>query len=81
MSRVKSIAIPVALIAALIGLSGCDQAEKSAQTLLNQASEVAKQAIDEGNKAAQQALNEANQALPRVQIENPDKDDETSREI
>ncbi|WP_407310444.1 hypothetical protein [Pseudomonas sp. nanlin1] len=76
----------IALLAGSVaGLSGCDQAEKSAQSLLNQASETAKQAIDQGNKAAQQALNEANQALPRLQQEEKNtseaRNEETPREI
>jgi vacuolar-type H+-ATPase subunit H len=47
------------LIASLLVLAGCDQAEKSAQQLLGQAAESAKQAIDDTHKAAEQALSDA----------------------
>ena len=44
------------LIASLLVLAGCDQAEKSAQQLMGQAAEAAKQAIDDTHKDAEQAL-------------------------
>ena len=59
MLDLKSIGTPLVLVLALFAISGCDQAEKSAQQMLNQAAESAKQAIDDTNKAAQQALSEA----------------------
>lgn len=59
MLHLKSIGTPLVLLLTLFAVSGCDQAEKSAQQLLNQAAESAKQAIDDTNKAAQQALSEA----------------------
>ena len=59
MLHLKSIGTPLVLVLALFAMSGCDQAEKSAQQMLNQAAETAKQAIDDTNKAAQQALSEA----------------------
>lgn len=59
MLDLKSIGTPLVLVLTLFAISGCDQAEKSAQQMLNQAAESAKQAIDETNKAAQQALSEA----------------------
>lgn len=55
----KSIGTPLVLVLALFAMSGCDQAEKSAQQMLNQAAETAKEAIDKTNDAAQQALSEA----------------------
>lgn len=51
------------LALSLVLISGCDQAEKSAQQLLGKASESAKQAIDETHQAAEQALSEATQGL------------------
>jgi len=59
MLDLKSIGTPLVLVLALFAISGCDQAEKSAQQMLNQAAESAKQAIDDTNKAAQQALSDA----------------------
>ena len=59
MLHLKSIGTPLVLVLALFAMSGCDQAEKSAQQMLNQAAESAKQAIDDTNKAAQEALSEA----------------------
>ncbi|MCY1413896.1 hypothetical protein D9M71_293340 [compost metagenome] len=43
----------------MFAISGCDQAEKTAQQMLNQAAESAKQAIDQTNQAAQQAIHDA----------------------
>ncbi|MCU1758601.1 hypothetical protein NTD84_02545 [Pseudomonas sp. 14P_8.1_Bac3] len=51
------------LIASLLILSGCDQAEKSAQQLMGKAAESAKQAIDDTHKAAEQALSDATGGL------------------
>ncbi|MGH8383500.1 hypothetical protein [Pseudomonas sp.] len=59
MMQLKSIGTPLVLLLALFAMSGCEQAEKSAQQMLNQAAESAKQAIDKTNDAAQQALSEA----------------------
>lgn len=59
MLYIKSIGTPLVLLLALFTMSGCEQAEKSAQQMLNQAAESAKQAIDKTNEAAQQALSEA----------------------
>lgn len=58
MLQFKSIGTPLVLALALFSLAGCDQAEKSAQQMLNQAAESAKQAIDKTNEAAQQALSD-----------------------
>ncbi|KAF1008736.1 MAG: hypothetical protein GAK32_02049 [Pseudomonas fluorescens] len=65
-----------ALVAlSLTVLSGCDQAEKSAQQLMGKAAESAKQVIDDTHKAAEQALNEATQGLiaPKEKAEQEDK--------
>lgn len=59
MLQFKSIGTPLVLLLAMFAISGCDQAEKSAQQMLNQAAETAKQAIDQTNEAAQQALSDA----------------------
>ncbi|MGS7252484.1 hypothetical protein ACQ7NP_15330 [Pseudomonas anuradhapurensis] len=59
MLQFKSIGTPLVLALALFALAGCEQAEKSAQQMLDQAAQSAKQAIDDTNKAAQQALSEA----------------------
>ncbi|WP_449432271.1 hypothetical protein [Pseudomonas putida] len=59
MLQVKSIGTPLVLIVALLALAGCDQAEKSAQQMLDQAAQSAKLAIDKTNEAAQQALSDA----------------------
>ncbi|MGE8066612.1 hypothetical protein [Pseudomonas sp. NPDC089569] len=53
----------VLLVASLMVLAGCDQAEKSAQQLMGKAAESAKQAIDDTHKAAEQALSEATSGL------------------
>lgn len=68
----KSIGTPLVLVLALFTMSGCDQAEKSAQQMLNQAAETAKEAIDKTNDAAQQALSEAT-GSPKAEKED-DKD-------
>lgn len=52
MLQLKSIGTPLVLALALFTLAGCDQAEKSAQQMLDQAAQSAKQAIDDTNKAA-----------------------------
>lgn len=52
MLQLKSIGTPLVLALALLAMSGCDQAEKSAQQMLDQAAETAKQAIDKTNDAA-----------------------------
>jgi vacuolar-type H+-ATPase subunit H len=51
------------LIASLLVLAGCDQAEKSAQQLMGKAAETAKQAIDDTHKAAEQAISDATGGL------------------
>ncbi|MGG5288779.1 hypothetical protein [Pseudomonas shirazensis] len=58
MLQLKSIGTPLVLALALMSLAGCEQAEKSAQQVIDQAAQSAKQAIDKTNDAAQQALND-----------------------
>ncbi|MBS4080621.1 hypothetical protein [Pseudomonas rustica] len=65
------------LIASLLVLAGCDQAEKSAQQLMGKAAESAKQAIDDTHKAAEQALSDATGGLIEKK-ETPEKDAEES---
>ena len=65
------------LIASLLVLAGCDQAEKSAQQLMGKAAESAKQAIDDTHKAAEQALSDATGGLIEKK-ETPEKDSEQS---
>ncbi|MCU1748772.1 hypothetical protein [Pseudomonas sp. 6D_7.1_Bac1] len=57
--KLKSLtAVSLLAVSALL-LTGCDQAEKSAQQLMGKAAETAKQAIDDTHKAAEQALSDA----------------------
>lgn len=63
------------LITSLLVLSGCDQAEKSAQQLMGKAAETAKQAIDDTHKAAEQAISDATGGLISKK-EPSDKDSE-----
>ena len=81
MIEFKSIGTPLVLVAAMLAASGCDQAEKSAQNMLNQAAESAKQAIDDTNKAAQQALHEANKELSGNKATPEGERHKTSQEI
>jgi len=64
------------LALSLVMISGCDQAEKSAQQLLGKATESAKQVIDDTHQAAEQALSEATQGL----IAPKDKENEAEQE-
>lgn len=74
MLYLKSIGTPLVLVMALFAMTGCEQAEKSAQQMLNQAAESAKQAIDDTNKAAQQALNDATGTQPEKKEDTKDTD-------
>lgn len=65
------------LIASLLVLAGCDQAEKSAQQLMGKAAETAKQAIDDTHKAAEQAISDATGGLISKK-ESPGEDNEKS---
>lgn len=73
MLYIKSVGTPLVLVLALLAMSGCEQAEKSAQQVLNQAAESAKEAIDKTNEAAQEALSEATGSQPAQ--EEDDKED------
>ena len=57
--KIKQTGVAVLLVAGLILMTGCDQAEKAAQQMLSKTAESAKQAIDDTHKAAEQALSEA----------------------
>lgn len=59
MMKLNSLAAASLLALSALVLTGCDQAEKSAQQLMGKAAETAKQAIDDTHKAAEQALSEA----------------------
>ncbi|WP_175649433.1 hypothetical protein [Pseudomonas sp. Marseille-P9899] len=74
MLDLKSIGTPLVLVMALFAMTGCEQAEKSAQQMLNKAAESAKEAIDDTNKAAQQALNEATGKQPEKKEDTKDTD-------
>ena len=71
------------LIASLLVLAGCDQAEKSAQQLMGKAAESAKQAIDDTHKAAEQAISEATGGLisKKEPSEDKEKNESSSQEI
>lgn len=80
----KSIGTPLVMALALLAMSGCEQAEKSAQQMLNQAAQSAKEAIDKTNDAAQQALSDATGSpLAKKTDEAQDKPerDDSAREI
>ncbi|UVJ45675.1 hypothetical protein NVV94_09045 [Pseudomonas sp. LS1212] len=81
MIELKSIGTPLVLVMAMFALSGCEQAEKSAQQMLNQAAESAKQAIDKTNEAAQQALHDATHGVPENSAAPEGQRKDTSREI
>ncbi|RON08001.1 hypothetical protein BK659_17325 [Pseudomonas brassicacearum] len=57
--KLNSLTAASLLVLSALVLTGCDQAEKSAQQLMGKAAETAKQAIDDTHKAAEQALNDA----------------------
>jgi vacuolar-type H+-ATPase subunit H len=81
MIEFKTIGTPLVLVIAMMAVTGCDQAEKSAQAMLNQAAESAKQAIDDTNKAAQQALHDANKELSGKKAAPEGEHNKTSQEI
>ena len=66
------------LIASLLLLAGCDQAEKSAQQLMGKAAETAKQAIDDTHKAAEQAISGATGGL--ISQKEPSDEDNEKKE-
>ncbi|AMB87760.1 hypothetical protein AWM79_21745 [Pseudomonas agarici] len=69
------------LMATLLLLGGCDQAEKSAQQLLGKAAETAKQALDDTHKAADQALSEVIKGLPLNPSKPAEETEKSSQEI
>ncbi len=75
-------AASVLAVSALL-LTGCDQAEKSAQQLMGKAAESAKLAIDETHKAAEQALSDATGNIigKKDSPADSDKEESSSQEI
>ncbi|OZY44035.1 hypothetical protein [Pseudomonas lundensis] len=69
------------LAAAVLLMSGCDQAEKAAQQMLSKTAESAKQAIDDTHKAAEQALNEATGYKPAEPDAAPKDNKDSSQAI
>ncbi|KJH76046.1 MULTISPECIES: hypothetical protein [Pseudomonas] len=65
------------LVASLLLLAGCDQAEKSAQQLMGKAAETAKQAIDDTHKAAEQAISDATGGLISKKESSAEEKDDT----
>lgn len=84
MLHIKSIGTPLVVVLALLAMSGCEQAEKSAQQMLNQAAQSAKEAIDKTNDAAQQALSDATGSplakKPEAAQDKPERD-QSAQEI
>ena len=74
--NMKKSAVAVLLVAGLVLLSGCDQAEKVAQQMLSKTAESAKQAIDDTHKAAEQALSDATGGL--IEKEKPEQEKQES---
>lgn len=54
----KPLGSAIVLALSMLTLAGCEQAEKSAQQVLDKAAQSAKQAIDDTHKAAEQALSD-----------------------
>ncbi|RBJ82627.1 hypothetical protein C3L29_015385 [Pseudomonas sp. MWU12-2534b] len=79
----KTLGAASLLALSMLTLAGCDQAEKSAQQVLDKAAETAKQAIDDTHKAAEQALNEATQSVTGKEKPKDDtaKQPDSSQEI
>jgi vacuolar-type H+-ATPase subunit H len=78
--KLKSLGATALLGLSLVMLSGCDQAEKSAQQLLGKASESVKQVIDDTHQAAEQALSDATKGLiapPERKQDNEEQEDNT----
>jgi vacuolar-type H+-ATPase subunit H len=83
MMKLNALGAAPLLALSLVMISGCDQAEKSAQQLLGKATESAKQVIDQTHQAAEQALSEATQGLiaPKDEEEQEnEKPESTSQE-
>lgn len=76
--KFKSVGVVSLLAVSLLAISGCDQAEKSAQQLIGKASESAKQVIDETHKQAEQAISDATMGL--IGNGNKEKPEEEAQE-
>ena len=74
--KIKQAGVAVLLVAGLVLMTGCDQAEKAAQQMLSKTAESAKQAIDDTHKAAEQALSDATGGL--IEKEKPEQENEKS---
>ena len=83
MKSFKSLAGASLLAFSALLLTGCDQAEKSAQQLMGKAAESAKQAIDDTHKAAEQALSDATGNIigKKERDADDEKADSSSQEI
>ncbi len=83
MMTLKSLTAASLLAVSALLLTGCDQAEKSAQQLMGKAAESAKQAIDDTHKAAEQALSDAtgNIISKKDPSADDDKQESSSQEI
>lgn len=82
MMTLKSLTAASLLAVSALLLTGCDQAEKSAQQLMGKAAESAKQAIDDTHKAAEQALSDATgNIINKKDPSADDKQDSSSQEI
>lgn len=79
----KNLGVASLLALSMLTLAACDQAEKSAQQVLDKAAETAKQAIDDTHKAAEQALSDATQSVTGKEKPQEDaaKKPESSQEI
>ncbi|MFK3824269.1 hypothetical protein ACI2KL_18960 [Pseudomonas yamanorum] len=81
--KLNSLGATALLGLSLVMLSGCDQAEKSAQQLLGKATESAKQVIDDTHQAAEQALSDATKGLiapPEGKQDKQDKQDKQEQQ-
>lgn len=78
--NIKNTGVAALLVAGLLLISGCDQAEKAAQQMLSKTAETAKQAIDDTHKAAEQVLSDATGGLIEKKQPEPESQ-ETSNAI
>ncbi|KTC37039.1 MAG: hypothetical protein ACN6QY_19125 [Pseudomonas sp.] len=79
----KTLGTVSVLTLSMLALAGCEQAEKSAQQVLDKTAQAAKQAIDDTHKAAEQALSDATGgAIGKEKNQDDDaKQAESSQEI
>lgn len=80
MMKLNSLTVAAVLVVSALLLTGCDQAEKSAQQLMGKAAESAKQAIDDTHKAAEQALSDATGSKDKAD-DDSEKKQSSSQEI